>query len=117
MKSALIRRVAPVALAVGIGVGAAGAGVGSASASETVPFGTCGITTTFAFTISSAPYNSSEPSVIWAPVSSFTCSGPNGVAKRELAFWFGEFITLNGQYVYTSDVSDATVREIAGLPA
>ncbi len=117
MKSRLIRRIAPAAIVVGIGLGAAGASAsawspGSESPSV-APATANGCTSTS--TGNPAPYNSSEPSFFFFS-STFSCSGPKGVAQRVDFGIFGSFVTLNNQPVQTTDFSDAFVRWLAGLP-
>jgi hypothetical protein len=120
MKSALVRRIAPAALAVGIGFGAAGATANAASPSAETPTvapATSNGCTTQVRGGNQGPYNSSEPSFFFF-VTSFTCSGPNGVAQRDdFGFFIGTFVSLNNQLVSTTDFSDAFVRRLAGLPA
>jgi hypothetical protein len=122
----MIRRIAPAALAVGIGLGAAGttasAAGPSAETTTVAPAAYGGCTTTSQWVGGggnpSAPYNSSEPSFFFSFfVTSFTCTGPNGVAQRDDFAFFGSSVTLNGQFVQTADFSDAFVRRLAGLAA
>lgn len=126
MRSALVRRIAPAVLAVGVGVGVAGATANAASPSAetaTVAPATYGSCTTTTQSSGGGPTFGGENQGFFFTffTTSFSCSGPNGVAQRnDVAFFqggtiLGSSVTLNNRYVQTSDFSDAFVRRLAGL--
>jgi hypothetical protein len=109
MKTKLLRRIAPTALAVGIGLGAAGA---TADAAATAAPAT---DTTYGCVVGPVTHTSLPPYTLQFQTT--TCTGPNGVARR-LVYGGGFFsvVYLNGQVVTTNNNSDAFLRQLAGLP-
>ena len=109
MNAKLIRRIVPAALAVGIGVGAAGATAAAASTAAPAPKTTYGCAAGPVTYVPVPPYT--------LQFQTTTCTGPNGVARRVVyGRGFFSVIYLNDQVVATNNLSDAFLRQLAGLP-
>jgi hypothetical protein len=109
MNTKSLRRIAPTAVAVGIGLGAAGATADAAATATPAP------ETTHGCVVGPVTYVPVPPYTL--QVQTTTCTGPNGVARR-LVYGGGFFsvIYLNDQVVATNNLSDAFLRQLAGLP-
>jgi hypothetical protein len=109
MRTKLLRRVAPTALAIGIGIGAAGATAHAATTPAPATDAVYGCVVGPITYVSLPPYG--------LQFQTTTCTGPNGVARRDV-YGGGYFsaIYLNNQFVTTNNLSDAFLRQLAGLP-
>jgi hypothetical protein len=109
MRTKLLRRVVPAALAVGIGLGAAGATADAAATAAPATGPTNGCVVGPVTYVPLPPYN--------LQFQTTECAGPNGVARR-VVYGGGFFsaVYLNNQLVATNNLSDAFLRQLAGLP-